>query len=117
MGELARGICAAHGAEVEYSYKRVFHATTNSENETLNAHKAALATNADELIEYPCEAMTASEDFAHMLLDKPGCYIFIGNGTDSEGGCMLHNPHYDFNDKILTTGVRYWVNLTLQQLS
>ncbi len=117
MKELANGICAAHGAEVEFSYSRVFHATTNSATESENAYKAALATNSTEMVEYPCEAMTASEDFAHMLLVKKGAYIFIGNGTDSEGGCMLHNPHYDFNDKILTTGMRYWVNLTLQQLA
>jgi len=116
IGELAKGICAAHGAEVELSYKRVFHATTNTSAEAEKAHSAALTTNNADMVEYPCEAMTASEDFAHMLLVKKGAYIFIGNGTDSEGGCMLHNPHYDFNDKILTTGVRYWINLVQQEL-
>ena len=52
-----------------------------------------------------------------MLLEKKGAYIFIGNGSDSVGGCALHNPHYDFNDEILSTGVRFWINLVQQQLS
>jgi hippurate hydrolase len=51
-----------------------------------------------------------AEDFAYMLREKPGCYVWIGNGL-AEGGCMLHNPRYDFNDDILTLGSGYWVKL------
>ena len=116
LGELAQGICQAHGAELRFSYQRVFHATTNHPAETEHALAAAQATNPAELVEYPCDAMTASDDFAHMLLEKEGAYVFIGNGTDSVGGCALHNPHYDFNDEILATGVRFWINLVQQQL-
>jgi metal-dependent amidase/aminoacylase/carboxypeptidase family protein len=28
----------------------------------------------------------------------------------------LHNPHYDFNDELLTLGVSYWVNLLRRAL-
>ena len=55
-----------------------------------------------------------AEDFAFMLQAKPGCYIFIGNGENAgpgEGGCMLHNPRYDFNDAILPIGASYWARL------
>ena len=52
-----------------------------------------------------------SEGYAWLLLSKPGCYVWIGNGTGSEGGCMVHNPGYDFNDGILSTGAAYWVKL------
>ena len=51
-----------------------------------------------------------SEDFAFMLEQKPGCYILIGNGPE-EGGCLLHNPHYDFNDAVLPLGASYWARL------
>lgn len=51
-----------------------------------------------------------SEDFAFMLQEKPGCYIWLGNGA--EAGCgQLHNPRYDFNDEILPIGAAYWVKL------
>ena len=117
MKRLVNGICIAHGAEVDFRYERLFHPTTNAEIETQNAYNAALATVGDGLVEYPTDALTISEDFANMLRVKDGCYVFIGNGEDSEGGCMLHNPYYDFNDSILAIGAQYWVNLALQQLS
>ena len=51
-----------------------------------------------------------SEDFAYMLQEKPGSYIWIGNG-DGEGSCMIHNPGYDFNDEVLPIGATYWVKM------
>jgi hippurate hydrolase len=52
-----------------------------------------------------------AEDFAYFLQARPGCYVWIGNGL-GEGGCMLHNPRYDFNDHILPLGAAYWVRLS-----
>jgi hippurate hydrolase len=52
-----------------------------------------------------------SEDFAFMLEACPGTYAWIGNGVGSKGGCMVHNPAYDFNDDILAVGASYWVRL------
>jgi hippurate hydrolase len=59
-----------------------------------------------------------AEDFAYMLMHKPGCYIFLGNGDGSHralghgaGPCMLHNPSYDFNDDLIPLGATYWVQL------
>jgi hippurate hydrolase len=51
-----------------------------------------------------------AEDFAYLAQAKPACYVWLGNGPRA-GGCMLHSPHYDFNDEIITTGIRYWVRL------
>ena len=58
----------------------------------------------------------AAEDFAWFLENKPGAYIWIGNGSDA-GAAMLHNPHYDFNDAILALGASYWVRLAESILS
>ena len=61
--------------------------------------------------------LMASEDFSYMLLAKPGCFVFIGNGTGEKGGCKVHNPHYDFNDEILPIGASYWTSLVDQELA
>jgi hippurate hydrolase len=53
------------------------------------------------------------EDFSYMLNARPGNFIFIGNG-DTAG---LHNPNYDFNDKIIPFGVSYWVRLAETRLT
>ena len=50
------------------------------------------------------------EDFAFMLQEKPGCYLWIGNGA-GDGGHMLHSGRYDFNDDILPIGVAFWTTL------
>jgi hippurate hydrolase len=58
--------------------------------------------------------LTGSEDFAFMLERVPGSYLLIGNGTGEgagEGGCMVHNPGYDFNDDNIGIGSAYWVLL------
>jgi hippurate hydrolase len=46
-----------------------------------------------------------------MLQARPGNYIMVGNGADGVGGCMVHNPHYDFNDEILPIGATYFSRL------
>jgi metal-dependent amidase/aminoacylase/carboxypeptidase family protein len=48
-----------------------------------------------------------AEDFAFMLNERPGAFIFCGNG-DSAG---LHHPAYDFNDEAIPVGTSYWVRL------
>nr|WP_143197903.1 amidohydrolase [Bradyrhizobium sp. AS23.2] len=42
----------------------------------------------------------ASEDFAYFLQQRPGAFVWIGNGELREGA-ELHGPRYDFNDAIL----------------
>jgi hippurate hydrolase len=61
------------------------------------------------------KSVMGSEDFAFMLMEKPGSYIWIGNG-DGEGSCMVHNPGYDFNDEILSLGATYWVRMVEELL-
>ena len=46
------------------------------------------------------------EDFAYFLEVKPGAYLFLGQGGGA-GGCLLHNPHYDFNDEVIPLGAGY----------
>ena len=55
----------------------------------------------------PC---MGSEDFAFMLQQRPGSYIWMGTGRDGPNH-QLHSPHYDFNDEALAYGVSYWARL------
>ncbi len=51
--------------------------------------------------------MMGAEDFSFMLNERPGAYIFVGNGNSSG----LHHPAYDFNDDVIPAGTSYWVRL------
>jgi hippurate hydrolase len=116
LGEIANATAAMYGATCNFNFSREFIVSVNSAAETEAAASAALTVNGPQKVDADCEPRSFSEDFAHMQKVVPGCYVFLGNGTDSVGGCMLHNPSYDFNDEILATGANYWVALVEQQL-
>ncbi len=113
---VAKGIAAAHGAAIaDFRYLECYPPTVNTSDETDRAAEAASAVvGGDNVIRDPAPCM-GSEDFAFMLQARPGSYVWLGNGP-TEGGCLLHNPHYDFNDEILSLGASYWVQLVEQNL-
>ena len=115
MTRIADGICTAYGATAELSYQKLYPATINSVEETEHAEAAALAIVDDAKIDRKPVPSMGSEDFAYMLREKPGSYVWVGNGA-AEGSCMLHNPGYDFNDEIIPIGVTYWSELVEQVL-
>jgi len=110
MEQLGQGICAGFGAEFSLTLHRSYPATVNTDTEAGLATLAATAVVGHQGVDrHPTPSMGA-EDFAYMLGVRPGCYVWMGNGP-GEGGCMLHNPKYDFNDEALAIGASYWVQL------
>ena len=59
-------------------------------------------------------AMTG-EDFSWYLQERPGAFVWIGNGA-SAGGCELHNSNYDFNDAILPAAAAYLASVAKRAL-
>ena len=116
MQRIAEGICSAHGIDCHFSYERVFDSTINSAPETAIASRVAREVVGDQGLLSSFEPPMTSEDFAFMLQRKPGCYVLLGNDGPGPGGCGLHNPSYDFNDAILTTGADFWVRLVESEL-
>ncbi|WP_342129630.1 M20 aminoacylase family protein [Hydrogenophaga sp. OTU3427] len=114
--ELARAQAESFGLTAEVDYRRGYPVLVNTPAETRFAHGVARKLFSDPERVRMGPPIMASEDFAFMLERVPGCYLFIGNGTDSEGGCSVHNPHYDFNDTLLPVGAAYWVGLVERYL-
>lgn len=108
---------AAHRTHAALKFLEHYPPTISTEDGIRASAAAAIDVVGAENVNTEGKALLASEDFGYMLAVKPGSYIFIGNGVDSEGGCMVHNPHYDFNDRILTIGAKYWVRLVERELA
>ncbi len=109
---IARGICTAFGATLDFRYERRYPALVNSEQESLLAAAVAAKVVGKENVNANAAPKMGSEDFAYMLQESPGCYIWLGNGAEGElGGCAIHNPYYDFNDEIAVLGASYWSEL------
>lgn len=117
MEQITEGLCLAAGIKGSATVINTFYPTVNTAQETRHAIAAAEQALGAERVEQDCAPLMISEDFASMLRVRPGCYALLGNGTDSTGGCALHNPHYDFNDAILSSGIAYWVSLAMQRLN
>ena len=102
LRDAVAGTALAHGVEADVSYHRYYPATLNSEAPVRLALQAAEAAGLQASIA-PRPAFT-SEDFAFMLRERPGAYLWLGQG----GERPLHHPCYDFNDDVLPYGVRWF---------
>ncbi len=107
---IAEGICSAMGAAMTLRYERRYPPTVNSVNETETAAVVAAEVAGLANVHRDPTPSMGSEDFAFLLQARPGCYIWMGNGSD-EGDRRLHSPHYDFNDDALPVGASYWAKL------
>ncbi|MFD1554962.1 M20 aminoacylase family protein [Paraburkholderia silviterrae] len=104
------------GVRAEITYKRDYPVLVNSAYETEFARQVGIELAGPDNVTPQGAALTGSEDFAVMLEHCPGSYLLIGNGA-GEGGCMVHNPGYDFNDDNIVVGGAYWALLAERYLN
>lgn len=100
------------GAEASVRYARGYPVTVNSEAQTAFAADVASDVVGTERVDRDVAPSMGGEDFSFMLNERPGAYIFIGNGDSTE----LHTDTYDFNDDAIPVGVSYWARLVERAL-
>ncbi len=118
LHEIANSVAKAFDCEAEVEFLRNYPPTINHPKETDFAISVMKELVGEDKVNPRVDPTMGAEDFAYMLQAKPGCYVFIGNGDGDHriqghglGPCQLHNPCYDFNDKLLPLGSTYWVKL------
>lgn len=111
---IIEGVAATYGATAELTYHHGYPATVNAGGPSAFCADVAreIAGENGKVDLAPLPSMGA-EDFSYMLEEKPGCYIWAGNG----GSAGLHHPKYDFNDELLTVGASYWSRLVERRLA
>jgi amidohydrolase len=105
--EVVEGTAQAYGAKAKLTYTTGYPVLVNEERKTAFAAAVAKEVAGKEKVDTNSAPLMGAEDFAFMLQERPGAFIYIGNG-DSAG---LHNPAYDFNDEAIPLGTSYWVRL------
>ncbi len=117
MRVVAEHTAAAFGLSCAFEFRRNYPPTINAASEADFA-RGVMAELVGPQRVIAQEPTMGAEDFSFMLMEKPGCYVFIGNGDGTHrdmghggGPCMLHNPSYDFNDALIPLGASYWVRL------
>jgi hippurate hydrolase len=107
LREVAEGTAAAQGATAKVSYWRGYPVLSNHPRETEFAAAVAKEVAGADRVDTDLPPMMGAEDFAYMLNERPGAFIWVGNG-DSAG---LHHPAYNFDDDVIPFGTSYWVKL------
>ncbi|TCR61408.1 M20 aminoacylase family protein [Bosea sp. BK604] len=105
--EIVAGFALSFNLLCDLAYDRGYPVTFNHAGQTDFVTSAAKNVFGAEAIETEIPPTMGSEDFSYMLEERPGAYIFMGNG-DSAG---LHHPAYEFDDKAIPVGVTYWASL------
>jgi amidohydrolase len=107
MGEIVDGHAAAFGVGAELNYVRGYPATINEPQATAFAAAVAGEVVGAEKVDGNSGREMGAEDFAYMLQERPGAYLFLGAGP----GAGLHHPEYDFNDAIAPIGASIFARL------
>ena len=107
IAEVIEGTAQLYGATAKITYSNGYPVVVNHERQTAFAADVAREIAGSNKVDTAVPPVMGAEDFAFMLNERPGAFIFVGNG-DSAG---LHHPAYDFNDEVIPVGTSYWVRL------
>lgn len=102
-----------HGLKTEFDYQARYPATINTPQHAARCAEVLETLTGIGKVRRDMPPSMGSEDFAFMLEQCPGAYIWLGNGDSA----ALHNPAYDFNDAIAPLGVAYWQALVQKLLN
>lgn len=113
--EIIAGVAAAMGATAKVEYNRNYPPTINTEREAHFAARVGARIFGSENVITNADPTMGGEDFSYMLQERPGAYVFLGQGGGPMG-CFLHNPNYDFNDDVIPMGAGYLAALVEESL-
>ena len=105
--EVVEGTAKLHGAKADLSYTPGYPVLVNDEGRAAFAASVAAEIAGKDKVDRNTPPLMGAEDFAYMLEERPGAFIYVGNGDSA----MLHHPAYDFNDDAIPLGTSYWVRL------
>ncbi|TCP42963.1 M20 aminoacylase family protein [Rhodovulum marinum] len=107
---IAQATAAAFGARVQIDYRRGYPVTRNAPDQTGFAASVAEAISGQPTPD--TAPMMGGEDFSYMLNERPGAYIFVGNGDTA----MVHHPEYNFSDDAIPFGCSWFAGMVESRL-
>jgi len=113
LREVITGTAAVYGCAAEFKYDFGVGVTENDPDCTEHAIRAAVSVAGATRVKTELDPVMGGEDFSEMLEQRPGAFIFLGNGDSA----MLHHPEYDFNDEAIPLGSSWFVELAEQRMT
>ena len=103
--EIVTGTAITFGARAEVAYQRGYPVTMNAPEHTRFAAEVAAAVSGQ--VDTDTAPLMGAEDFSFMLNERPGAYIFLGNGDTA----MVHHPAYNFDDSAIPFGSSWYAGM------
>lgn len=104
MVEIVAGQAAAYGVQAELTFIDGYPPTINDPEEALFA--ASVAAEISK-VDANWDRDMGAEDFSYMLEQRPGAYLYIGNGNTAG----VHHPAFDFDDDAAPYGASFFSRL------
>ncbi|MDG1866530.1 MAG: M20 family metallopeptidase [Yoonia sp.] len=104
---IVAGQAASYGVEAELIYNVGYPATINDADKTRFAADVAREIAGDDGVNANAGPEMGAEDFAFLLENRPGSYLFVGNGETAG----LHHPEFDFDDETAAAGASFFARL------
>ncbi|WGV17416.1 M20 aminoacylase family protein [Fuscovulum ytuae] len=105
ISEIVSGTAMALGATAAVAYSRGYPVTINAEANTDYAVEVARQVSGQ--VDPDTAPLMGAEDFSFMLNERPGAYIFVGNGDTA----MVHHPAYNFDDNVIPFGASWYAGM------
>jgi amidohydrolase len=103
--EITQGTASALGAQADIDYRRGYPVTMNAPENTVYAADVAQAVSGN--VDRNTAPLMGAEDFSFLLNERPGAYIFLGNGDTA----MVHHPAYNFDDSAIPFGSSWYAGM------
>jgi hippurate hydrolase len=116
MRKVVETTAAAHDAVAEFTYRRGYPPTVNHAAQAARAARAAETVLGSGRVHRDLPPVMGGEDFAFMLLNRPGAYIKLGQKQGEKGAAKVHTVQYDFNDDLLPLGASFFAQLVEQEM-
>ncbi|MFB2532906.1 M20 aminoacylase family protein [Paracoccus sp. p4-l81] len=109
--EIATGTAAMMGGRADVVYERGYPVTMNDPQATEWAAAVADQVSGGQ-VDLTMQPLMGGEDFSYMLNERPGAYIFVGNGDTAH----VHHPAYNFDDAAIPFGSSWYVGMVEDRL-
>ena len=110
---VVKGVCDSMGAGYEIRFEEGYPPLVNDKEMAESMRRIATSVVGADRVLTP-EKTLGGEDMAFFLEKTKGCFFCLGTGNASYG--TIHNPRFDFDEEILSTGVEIYCRAAMELL-
>jgi amidohydrolase len=107
MKSICDGVATTFDLGIDLDYDYGYPPTINHPANADLAAAVARSVVGETAVDANTPPILPAEDFAYMLQERPGAYLFLGQGESAP----VHHPDYDFNDEVAPIGASFFARL------